>query len=79
MIILKVKADAGSEDPIPWALAAVAYVFSLLSLVGTPFGILYVRPIYGFLSELIPTAAIYYFRSVAKNRHPVSVDETAPH
>ncbi|HEX3082731.1 MAG TPA: hypothetical protein VHQ86_05805, partial [Candidatus Saccharimonadia bacterium] len=49
MIMLKVKADAGSEDPIPWLLAGIAYVFSILSLIGTPLGILYVRPIYGFL------------------------------
>ena len=61
MIVLKVKAEPHSEDPYPWTLAAVAYVFTLLTLVGRPLDILYVRPTYGLAGNVILIAFIYYF------------------
>ena len=60
MIILKVKADANSEDPAPWAIATVAYVFSFLTLVGQPVSILYVRPMYGLICDAVLVGYIYY-------------------
>lgn len=69
MILLKIRADPHSEAWFPWALVATAFVFSLLSLVKTPFGILYVRPIYGFLSTAIIPVAIYVFLAKHRDAH----------
>jgi hypothetical protein len=61
MMILKVKAKPDSEAIFPWAMGSLAYVFSCLTLLNRPFGVLYVRPIYGLLSDFAMVAAIYYF------------------
>jgi hypothetical protein len=61
MIILKIRVHPGSEDPYPWAILAVAYVFTCLTLIGKPLGILYVRRYYGLLSGAAVVAAIYLF------------------
>lgn len=66
--VLKIRALPDSEDPLAWNIATVAYVFSCLSLAQTHFGVLYVRPIYGLLSDLTIIAAIYYFRSLDRRR-----------
>lgn len=66
MIILKLRKQPKSEDPKPWIIATVAYIFTTLSLVGTPFGILYVRPLYGLICDLILVVAIYYFLTRSK-------------
>ncbi|MFS8158726.1 MAG: hypothetical protein ACMG6E_00670 [Candidatus Roizmanbacteria bacterium] len=63
MTVLKVKADPYSEDPYPWIVASVAYVFSCLTLIATPLGILYVRPVYGLLCDATLVAFIYFFRA----------------
>src|SRR5687768_7092255 len=42
MIILKIKASPLSEDPFPWTIGTIAYVFGCLTLVATKPGILYV-------------------------------------
>lgn len=63
MILLKVKADSHSEDPAPWAIATVAYVFSCLTLVGQPVSILYVRPVYGLICDAVLVGYIYYQKS----------------
>ncbi|HSW36797.1 MAG TPA: hypothetical protein VLG37_00305 [Candidatus Saccharimonadales bacterium] len=68
MILLKVKADPTSEAPFPWAIAAIAYVFSCLTLVTINPGILYVRPIYGFLSEGVVAAYTYYALAQASKK-----------
>jgi hypothetical protein len=61
MTVLKVRKDHGSEAAGPWIIASVACIFSILTLVKTPFGILYVRPIYALLSEAaIAVAALVY-------------------
>lgn len=68
MIILKIKKDHASEDPKPWVLATIAYVFACLSLAGTPLGILYVRPIYGMVGDMAIIAAVYYYRRVSRSQ-----------
>lgn len=62
MTILKIRAQPASEEPSPWILASIAYVFTCLTLVNVPFGILYARPIYGLLGDLAIVAAIYFYR-----------------
>jgi hypothetical protein len=62
MIILKVKSEPHSEDPYPWMLATIAYVFTWLTLVGRPLDILYVRPTYGLVCDAVLVAFIYHFR-----------------
>ncbi len=62
MIVLKVRSEPYSEDPYPWTVAAVAYIFSCLTLVHTPLNILYVRPLYGLVGDALLVAYIYYRR-----------------
>jgi hypothetical protein len=61
MMILKVKIQPESEAIYPWALGSLAYIFSCLTLIDKPFGVLYVRPIYGLLSDFALVVAIYCF------------------
>lgn len=68
MIILKIRTAPHSEDPYPWALAAAAYVFTCLTLVGKPVSILYVRPVYGLVCCGALVAGIYYFKRKATRR-----------
>ncbi len=67
MTILKLRKQPKSEEPGPWIIATVAYVFTCLSLTGTPFGILYVRPIYGLVIDAALVMAILYFRKNQKS------------
>lgn len=60
MIILKVKSEPHSEDPYPWALAGIAYVFTLFTLVGHQIDILYVRPTYGLVCDAVLVVFIHY-------------------
>ncbi len=62
MTILKVMKEPHSEDPQPWLIAVLAYVFTCFSLVDKPLGVLYVRPLYGLIGDLTLIAFIYYFR-----------------
>lgn len=71
MTILKVRNVPDSESPVPWLFGTSAFVFTNLSLVGIPFGILYVRPIYGFVSDLLIVLAIYYFLTKFKTRQKI--------
>ncbi len=74
MMILKVRAEPHTEDPLPWFLAIVAYVFSCLSLIGSSDYILYVRPIFGgFVCNGALLLAILYYRK-SKNK----VDTISP-
>lgn len=68
MLILKLKQHPGSEPLWLWGIAVLAFVFSCLSLADKPFGILYVRPIYGVLGNLAVLTAIWYFRPARKRR-----------
>lgn len=63
MTVLKIKAHPYSEEPFPWFIATIAYIFTLITLIGKPFGILYIRPIYGFLSEGIVFGSVYLAQS----------------
>jgi hypothetical protein len=63
MLILKIKAEPHSEAPGPWLFAVAAYVFTCLTLVGKPVGILYVRPLYGLIGDAALVAFIYYWRA----------------
>lgn len=72
MTILKIKAQPDSEDPIPWIIASVAYVFTILTLVGKPLSILYVRPLYGLLGDVALIGFIYVCRG--KKQSKVTTD-----
>jgi hypothetical membrane protein len=67
MIVLKIKSHPSSEAPFAWVVGTLAYVFSCLSLVDKKPGILYVRPIYGVLSDVAILAAIYLYKSSKKS------------
>lgn len=63
MMILKVRTQPHSEDPLPWMLAIIAYIFSSLSLMGNHNHILYVRPVFGgFVCDGALLLAILYYR-----------------
>ncbi len=62
MIVLKIKKHPKSEAPYPWLIGTIAYVFSSLALVNKPLSVLYVRPIYGVLSDVAILAAVYLYR-----------------
>lgn len=49
MMMLKINANPFSEEPSPWSIAAVAYLFTCLTLVEQPVNVLFVRPVYGLL------------------------------
>lgn len=72
MTILKIKSEPHSEDPLPWAIASVAYVFTILTLVGQPLSILYVRPLYGLIGDVALVAFIYIWRIKAKKKIDIS-------
>jgi hypothetical protein len=74
MTTLKIRNDPQSEDPKPWMIATTAFVFSCMSLVHTPVSVLYVRPIYGVLSDLVVIAAVFYW-----GRKKVVHEDIAPH
>lgn len=66
MMILKLRKDPHSEAPYPWILASLAYVFTCLTLVGKPLGILYVRPLYGLICDVTFVGFILYYHKKAK-------------
>jgi signal transduction histidine kinase len=68
MIVLKVRNTIDSEALTPWMFGTAAFVFTCLSLIGSPFGVLYIRPIYGFISDLVIVLSIYYFSSKRRNK-----------
>lgn len=72
MIVLKIRVQPYSEAPIPWLIATVAFVFTCLTLAGKPLSVLYVRPIYGLLSDVLVVAAIYLFRKKSKSKATIA-------
>lgn len=62
MTVLKVKSLPHSEDPQPWIIGALAYVFSCATLWGQPMSVLYVRPLYGLIGDAALVGFIYFFR-----------------
>jgi uncharacterized membrane protein len=74
MIILKLRVQPQSEDALPWLIATGGYLFTCLSLIGTPFGVLYVRPLYGFICDAVLVVAIIFF----KRRSSKLVKTTSP-
>jgi len=46
----------------------MAYVFSSLTLVGTPLGILYVRPLYGLIGDAALVAFILLWRKKSSTK-----------
>ncbi len=62
MIVLKVKSAPQSEDPYPWIIGSLAYVFTCLTLIDKPLGILYVRPLYGLIGDAALVGFIYFWR-----------------
>lgn len=60
MIVLKLRVAPDSEALFPWVTALAAYVFSCLSLMGTAPGVLYVRPVYGLVSDIVVVSTIVW-------------------
>ncbi|HVS78783.1 MAG TPA: hypothetical protein VHD84_00635 [Candidatus Saccharimonadales bacterium] len=75
MMVLKIKARPNSEASGPWIIATVAYIFTIVSVINKPLGILYVRPVYGFLSDIVVLAAIML---TAKSLKKSKEDKTSP-
>jgi hypothetical protein len=75
IMILKLKKEPHSEDPFPWIVSAVAYVFTCLTLAGRPLSILYVRPLYGLIGNVIFIGYIYYYRKKDSMRIETSPGE----
>lgn len=73
MTILKIRNHRGSEDHVPWLIASLAYVFACMALVGTPLSILYVRPIYALIGDLLLVVVI-----VVGKRRVFAVSSTQP-
>ena len=67
MIILKVRKRPKSEAMEPWLIGTIAYAFSCITLHKVPFGILYVRPIYGLLCDGALVGFIMFYVS-SQNR-----------
>jgi hypothetical protein len=72
MTILKIKVEPNSEDPLPWTIASVAYIFTILILVGQPLSILYVRPLYGLIGDVAIVVMIHYLRHKAPKKMQTS-------
>ncbi|SRR5258706_3415727 len=68
MTILKIKSQPDSEDPLPWTIASIAYVFTILTLVDKPLSILYVRPLYGLIGDVALVTFIYIWRARTKKK-----------
>ena len=60
MTLLKIKSKPYSEEPFPWIIATIAYIFTCLTLIGKPLGILYVRPFYGLICDAFLVGFIYF-------------------
>lgn len=67
MIGLKVRAQPRSEASWPWILAASAYAFACLSVVGSE-PLLWVRPVYGLLSDAALVVLILRWSRPADDR-----------
>ncbi len=61
MIVLKIRRHPDSDAAWPWLIGGIAFVFSCVSVLGTPSAILYVRPAYGLLSQLAVVAAVQWY------------------
>jgi len=68
MIIFKLRTQPDSESAQPWIIATVAYIFTCISLMGTPFGILYVRPLYGLVCDAALVFFIFLYMSKSKTK-----------
>jgi hypothetical protein len=66
MLILKVRKHPGSEPLYLWCIGSAALLFSSLSLLNKPLGILYVRPWYGFFSDVALVIAIALYQPKRK-------------
>jgi hypothetical protein len=76
MIILKIRAQPHSEAPYPWFIATLAYTFTCLTLIGKPVSVLYVRPLYGFLSEAAVWLAIVIYSKKSAQKITITPNET---
>lgn len=68
MLVLKIKHKPHSEDPKAWVFASLGLFFTCLTLIGQPISILYVRPVYGLLSDVLIVASVYYFKRNATKK-----------
>ncbi len=66
MTLLKIKVEPHSEDPTPWTISTVAFVFTCLTLAGKPVSVLYVRPFYGLFSVGVVAWYIFHHRKRSK-------------
>lgn len=80
MTIIKIKSQPNSEAILPWLMGATAYTFTILSVINKPFGVLYVRPIYGVLSDVAVIAAVWiYSEGTRLSKKPSAEIEPATH
>ena len=68
MTILKIKQKPYSEEPIPWVIGGIAFIFSILTLLEEPLSILFARPIYGLMSQFAIVIAVYIARKTSSNK-----------
>lgn len=64
ILILKIRKDPYSENLQAWSVVTFAYFFSLLTLAGKHIGVLYVRPVWGVISDGAYAVLILYYRSI---------------
>jgi hypothetical protein len=62
MLVLKIRTLPGTEPLRLWIISTMAFVFSCLTLAGKPFGILYIRPLYGVVSTAAIVVAILIYK-----------------
>jgi hypothetical protein len=74
MIILKILAERGSEAVAPWVIGTLAYGFACLALCNRSPGLLYVRPIYGLLSDFAVLAAIWQATRLGQPQRSITKD-----
>ncbi len=86
ILILKIKRFPGTEPFHLWFIGTMAMVFSCLTLINKPFGTLYIRPLYGVISDAVILIAIVYFKYVNKRSsnkkvagHLHELDEKTPY
>lgn len=77
MLILKIRRYPQSEPLYLWCIGTMAMFFSCLTLVNHSALVLYIRPVYGLLSDLAIVFAIYIFHA-SNTKHRIDARPTLP-
>jgi hypothetical protein len=75
ILILKIRSNPHTEVLWLWGLSTIATTLNLMTIVGTPVSVLYVRPVYGMVSTVTFTLAILYYR---RSSDTLRIRPTAP-